>query len=260
MSISTVEELFSLKGKTALITGASSGLGEHFAKVMSQAGANVVLAARRKEKLDGVVDTIKAAGGEASAVSMDVTSVDSVEQAFNDIDAIVDSLDILINNAGVEGGVHRFEETSEDTWDFVLDTNLNGAARVARFATKRMVAAKQGVIVNIGSLFGLRTSKGTIPYNVSKAALNQLTNGMATELSRDNIRVNTLSPGFLLTELNEHNMTSEGGKMFIKSLLPRRLGELHELDGALLLLASDAGSYINGANLVVDGGSQHKPI
>lgn len=260
MTKSTIEELFNLSGKTALITGASSGLGEHFAQVLSQAGATVVLAARRKEKLDVVVDTINADGGQASSIAMDVTSVDSVNAAFSELDSMVDSLDILINNAGVEGGLFRFEDTDEDTWDFVLDTNLKGAARVARAASKRMVAANQGVIINIGSLFGLRTSKGTVPYNVSKAALNHLTNGMATELCRFNIRVNTLSPGFILTELNEGHMTAEGGQQFIKSLLPRRLGKLHELDGALLLLASNAGSYINGANLVVDGGSQHKPI
>lgn len=255
-----IEEMFSLQGKTALVTGASSGLGQHYAKLMAAAGAKVVLAARREDRLQAAVSDIQSAGGQAFSVAMDVADYASVVAAFEKIDEQTDRLDILINNAGILGDSAKLAKDTVENWNSVLNTNLMGSAWVAQQAAKIMIAQESGSIINISSIYGLRNGINAMPYCVSKSAVIALTNNLAAELWRHGIRVNTLSPGFFKTALNEDMVNSEGGKAFIKSLVPRRLGEYKELDGAILLLASDAGSFINGAEITVDGGAIQKPL
>ncbi|MFA7554872.1 MAG: SDR family oxidoreductase [Spongiibacteraceae bacterium] len=258
--MSSIENLLSLSGKTALISGASSGLGAHFAKVMAQAGAEVIIAARRTNKLTEVAEEIIAAGGKAQTLAMDVTSASSVNTAFAQLDEIIDSLDILVNNAGISSTPTKFTEMEEEDWSYLLDVNLKGAWRVAKQAAIRMKAAGKGSIINTGSIYSLCTGLQKTDYNVSKVAVAQLTKNMALELSRSGIRVNSLCPGYFASAINEEEFNTERGKAYIARLVPQRLGQYHELTGPLLLLASDAGSYINGSSLLVDGGSLLSPI
>jgi NAD(P)-dependent dehydrogenase (short-subunit alcohol dehydrogenase family) len=252
--------LHSLQGKTALVTGASSGLGEFFAQVLSQAGAEVIVAARRTDKLDSLVAHIKQAGGKAHAVAMDVANKDSVISAFEQIDTMVATLDIVVNNAGISTTPAKFTEQDESEWGRLLDTNLNGAWRVAQQAAKRMKAAGKGSIVNTGSIYSLTTGILKTDYNVSKVAIAQLTKNMALELARSGVRVNALCPGYFASAINSVGFESESGQAYIKNLVPQRLGEYPELVGPLLLLVSDAGSFVNGISLPVDGGSLLSPI
>ena len=245
---------FSLKEKVALVTGASSGFGEHFAHVLATAGAKVVVGARREDRLQNLVTDIAATGGKAHAVAMDVTDAASVAAAFDQAEAIFGTVTVLVNNAGVAAPktVHK---TTEADWDFVVDTNLKGAWLVAAEAARRMVGASTGgVIVNIASVLGLATSTGHGIYSASKAGVIQLTKHMALELANKNIRSNAICPGYFKTVMNGEYFDSEAGKNYIASTPARRLGNMAEMDGPLLLLASDAGSFINGAVLPVDGG------
>jgi len=251
---------FRLDGKTALITGASSGLGAHFANVLAAQGARVLLTARRSELLAEQVQKIQCQGFDARAIAMDVTDPASVSHAWDQAEA-AGGIDILINNAGAASPPKKFLDTDEDDWRFLIDTNLSGAWRVAREAARRWVAAaRPGVIVNVGSIYGLRTGALKVAYNVSKAGVVQLTRSMAVELVRNGIRVNALCPGWFLTAINADYFASEGGKRYINGIPMRRLGRLEELDGPLLLLASEAGSYMTGSEIVVDGGITESPI
>ncbi|GAB3098411.1 SDR family oxidoreductase [Aestuariicella hydrocarbonica] len=256
----SIQNLLSLEGKTVLISGASSGLGAHFAEIMTDAGAEVIVAARRVDKLQQLVETLIANGGKAQALEMDVTDADSVNKAFAQLDGMIDSLDILVNNAGISSAPTRFTELDEDDWGYVLDVNLKGAWRVAKHAAIRMKASGKGSIINTGSIYSLCTGLLKADYNVSKAAIAQLTKNMALELSRYGVRVNSLYPGYFASAINESEFSTERGKAYIARLVPQRLGEFHELNGPLLLLASDAGSYMTGTSLVVDGGSLLSPI
>ena len=253
---------FDIEGKTALVTGASSGLGVHFARVLAAEGATVVLAARRAERLADEVAAIRADGGNASAVTLDVTSPESVTAAFATIEERHGPLDILVNNAGVADDPRKFLDTGEEEWQQVVETNLNGAWRVAKAAVGQMVAAeKAGSVVNIASIYGLRTGVLKVAYNVSKAGVVQLTRSMAMELSRKNIRVNALCPGWFLTDINSDYFATESGERYIRGIPAGRLGEMHDLTVPLLLLASDAaGGYMTGACLAVDGGILESPI
>ena len=253
-------QLYSLQGKTALVTGASSGLGEYFAQILSRAGAEVIVAARRIDKLQALVENIQRAGGKAHAVALDVSNSDSVAEAFAQIDQLVPSLDIVINNAGVSTAPAKFVDQPESEWEYLLDTNLKGAWRVAQQAGKRMQQAQQGCIVNTGSIYSVATGLFKTDYNVSKVALAQLTKNMALELSRYGVRVNTLCPGYFASDINGAAFSTEEGQAYIKRLVPKRLGQYHELAGPLLLLVSDAGSFINGIDLTVDGGSVLSPV
>jgi NAD(P)-dependent dehydrogenase (short-subunit alcohol dehydrogenase family) len=245
---------FSLRGKTALVTGASSGLGAHFAGVLAAAGAKVALAARRRERLEALVDAISRSGGEAVAVAMDVTDTGSVQQALDSVEQQLGATDILINNAGVAGSRHCLKE-DEGGWDHIMEANLKGAWRVAQGVARRNVdSGRPGVIVNIASILGLRVGFGESTYAISKAAVVQMTRAMALELARKGIRVNALCPGYFATEMNSDYLHSDAGQAYLASTPAGRMGELRELDGALLLLASDAGSFINGVSLPVDGG------
>lgn len=254
------EQLFSLKNKVALVTGGSSGLGEHFAEVLAKAGAYVFISARRKAKLNSVVERLSAKGLSIESVEMDVTDSISVREGFKQISFHGKSLDILINNAGMASRPSRFIDQDEQDWDMVLETNLKGAWRVAQTAAKSFVEKGSGIIVNTSSIYGLVTGIKKTDYNVSKVAILQLTRNMALELGRKGIRVNALCPGYFKTELNAAVFDSDSGKKYLQNLVPQRLGNFDELTGPLLLLCSNAGTYINGSSLVVDGGSVLAPV
>lgn len=256
------QDYFKLQGQTALVTGASSGLGAHFARVLSAAGARVVLAARRSDKLAEQVAALQAAGGDAGAITLDVTSPDSVASAFARFEQEWGQLDILINNAGIAGDPIKFLETGEQDWYRIIETNLNGAWRVAQAGAQHMVrGAAGGSIVNIGSIYGLHTGALKAAYNVSKTGVVQLTKSMAIELCRKNIRVNALCPGWFLTDINSDYFQTESGERYIKTIPAQRLGTVDDLSVPLLLLSSrSAGGYMNGTVLTVDGGLAESPV
>jgi len=244
----------SLKGHTALVTGANGGLGAHFARTLASAGAAVAIAARRVDSLRQVQDDIVSAGGRASAVALDVTDAAAVARAFDEASAALGPVTVVVNNAGIAITKPILDHT-EDDWNQVIEVNLNGAWRVAQAAARHMVKnAKGGSIVNIASILGLRVSAQVPSYAASKAALIQLTKAMALELARHKIRVNALAPGYVETGINREFFASEPGQALVKRVPQRRIGQPGELDGALLLLASDAGSYMTGAVIAVDGG------
>jgi NAD(P)-dependent dehydrogenase (short-subunit alcohol dehydrogenase family) len=243
-----------LEGRVALITGASSGLGLHFARTLAAEGATVALAARRRATLDGEAAAIQAAGGRALAVTMDVTGRESVATALATIEQRLGPIDVLVNNSGVTVTGPALEQTDAD-WDYVLDTNLKGAVRVALAVGQRMRdSGRGGSIINIASILGLRQAGNVSAYASSKAALIQFTKTLALEVARHDIRVNAIAPGYFATDLNADFWTTSAGLALIKRIPQRRLGELAELDGPLLLLASDASRYMTGTVLVVDGG------
>ncbi|ASI69514.1 2-deoxy-D-gluconate 3-dehydrogenase [Diaphorobacter nitroreducens] len=243
---------FRLDGRVVLVTGASSGLGQHFARLLASVGARIAVAARRADKLQGVVDDIAAAGGEARAFTLDVTDAASVRACLDAVGAW-GVPDAVINNAGVTLTRPLLEQTEED-FDQVLDTNLKGCWLVATEAARRMVAAgKGGAIVNVASILGERVAGGVAPYAISKAGVVQATKAMALELARHRIRVNALLPGYVVTDLNRDFLTSEAGDKLRSRIPSRRFGELTDLDGPLLLLASDAGAAMSGATVAVDG-------
>ena len=247
-------KLFDLSGRTALVTGASSGLGRHFALTLARAGARVALAARRADKLEDLRREIEGAGGQAAAVSLDVTDAAGVTTAIGDAAARLGPVRVLVNNAGVAVSKGVLE-ASEADWDQVVDTNLKGAWLVAQAAARHMAEHKEGgSIVNIASITGLRVAGQVAAYATSKAALLHLTRSMALELARHKIRVNAIAPGYIATELNQDFFASPAGEALVKRIPQRRLGRPEELDGALLLLASDASSYMTGSTIVVDGG------
>lgn len=245
---------FRLDGSVALVTGASSGLGRHFALTLAEAGATVVVAARRVERLAEVVAAIEAAGGRALAVALDVSDAASVRACFDSIEAGARTPDIIINNAGTAVTRPLLEQTEAD-WDGVIDTNLKGAWLVAQEGARRLVAAQRpAAIVNIASITGERVAGGVAPYCASKAGLIHLTRAMALELARHDIRVNALAPGYVETELNHDFLASPAGERLKARIPQRRFGRLEDLDGPLLLLASQAGRYLTGSVLAADGG------
>ncbi len=247
------ESLFDVSSRVALVTGASSGLGRHFAKVLAAHGARVVVAARRLERLQVLVEELCVAGAEAHAVALDVRDSDSIRAAFAAAEEKFGIVDLLSNNAGVADSKLALD-LGEASWDYVLDTNLKGNWLVAVEAGRRMIAAgKPGSIVNTASILGLRVAISQSSYATSKAGLIHLTRSLALEWSRKNIRVNALCPGYFVTELNRDYLESEAGRRYIDTTPLRRTGKLEELTAPFLLLASDAGSFINGVALPVDG-------
>lgn len=245
---------FDVSGKTALVTGASSGLGEHFARTLASAGANVVLAARRLERLQLLSQQIESAGGSALAVAMDVTDVDSVRAGFDTASRAFAPVTIVVNNAGVANSAPALDLSDAD-WDAVIDTNLKGAWLVTQEVARRLVAAGLGgSIINIASVLAFRVAGHTAAYAASKAGLVQLTRVLALEWARHNIRVNAIAPGYIETDLNREFLTSAAGQALIKRIPQRRAGTPADLDGALLLLASEASRYMTGSTIVIDGG------
>lgn len=255
--MSQLDELlrpFSLAGKVAMVTGASSGFGSHFAPVLAQAGARVVLTARRTGLIEAEARKIVDAGGEAVAVTMDVTDSASIAAAFDAGEAAFGVIDVVVNNAGITIPKPLLE-LSDDDWDAVIATNLNGVAYVTREAAQRLVAAgRGGSVVNIASILAERVQKALTNYAAAKAGVVQFTRAAALEFARHNIRVNALCPGYFQTPLNRDWFRTDEGQALIRRIPQRRTGEVHELNGPLLLLASDAGSLITGAAITVDGG------
>lgn len=243
-----------LQGKVALVTGASSGLGHHFAQSLASNGAAVVVAARRTERLAKLVETIKTNGGKAHAVACDVTDTTSIRACVDEAVATMGGIDILVNNAGIADPAPALE-TTEAQWNSVIDTNLNGAWHMAQAVAKSMVVAKRGgSIINIASILGLRVATALPAYVAAKAGLVHLTQALALEWSRANIRVNAIAPGYILTEINQDWFATEQGQAVIKRIPQRRIGSPRDLDGPLLLLASDDSSYMTGSIIVADGG------
>ncbi|MEO0784884.1 MAG: glucose 1-dehydrogenase [Pseudomonadota bacterium] len=239
-----------LSGKTAFVTGASSGFGAQFSKVLAANGAEVIVAARRANRLDALVSEIDAAGGAAQAVALDVSDPDAVKAAFGDAGAV----DIVVNNAGV-AGASRAIDTPADEWRWVYDVNAHGVFWVAQAAAQEMIKAERGgSIINIASITAFRAAAGNAAYASSKASVAHLTSLLALDWARHGIRVNAIAPGYFKTEINDDFLESDYGKAMVKRIPMRRTGEMGELDGALLLLASEAGSYMTGSCLTVDGG------
>jgi 3-oxoacyl-[acyl-carrier protein] reductase len=248
-------ELFDLTGRVALVTGASSGLGVQFARALADNGAAVALVARRADRLAALRDEIEARGGRAIAIEADVTDRDAMRRAFDTAEAAFGTVTILVNNAGVAQASLRATDVSPEEWRRVLSLDLDGVFYWAQEGARRMLAAKaQGSIINIASVLGLGVAKGVAAYATAKAAVIQITKSLALELAFKGVRVNAIAPGWFVTEINDEYLTSEAGSQLKRDIPMGRFGESGDLDGALLLLASNAGRYITGATIVVDGG------
>ncbi len=247
-------EMFSLKGRVALVTGASSGLGVQFARALAENGAALALVARRADRLKSLKDEIENKGGKAVAIEADVTDRAAMTRAFDAAEKALGTVTILVNNAGIAHGGRAVEMPPEE-WRKVLSTNLDAVFFWAQEAARRMLAAKkQGAIVNIASVLGLAVAKGAVAYATAKAGVVQVTKALAVELAFKGVRVNAIAPGWFVTEMNDDYLASEAGTAIKREIPMGRFGNAGDLDGALLLLASDAGSYITGAIIVVDGG------
>ena len=245
-----VPQLFSLTGRTALVTGAAGGLGRHFARVLAQAGASVILAGRQAEKLEVLRDELSREGRDCSTVVFDAQRCDSIDA----LASAMQNLDILVNNAGVARAAMALTQ-SEAEWDEVLDTNLKGLFFMAQAAGRAMQQHRRGgSIINIASIAGIRQGIGLLPYHVSKGGVIQLTKTLALEFARYNVRVNAIAPGSFPTEMNRRFWDSDEGRATLQRIPQRRLGRSQDLDGPLLLLASDASSYMTGTVVTVDGG------
>jgi short-subunit dehydrogenase len=246
-------------GKVALVTGASSGLGARFAKILAEAGAQVVLAARRVERLKELRAEIESNGGAAHLVALDVTDYASIKSAIAHAETEAGPIDILINNSGVSSTQRLVDVTPED-YRYVMDTNLQGAFFVAQEAAKRMILrakgdpSRQHRIINIASVAGLRVLSQIGVYCMSKAGVVQMTKAMALEWGRHGINVNAICPGYIETEINREYFQSEGGQKLIDMLPRKRIGYPEDLDGLLLLLSADESRFINGAIITADDG------
>jgi NAD(P)-dependent dehydrogenase (short-subunit alcohol dehydrogenase family) len=249
----TASTLFDLSGAVALVTGASSGLGRRFALVLAERGASVVLVARRKERLEALAAEIEAAGGRALPIAADVGDRAEIARAFDAAQAKFGPVTVLINNAGV-AKPQSFLGMRDETWRETLDINLDAVVATAQEAARRMIASGGGAIVNIASILSFGVQKGNLAYAVSKAAVLQATRAMALELAPKGVRVNAIAPGYFSTEINADHLASSQGEAMSRAVPMGRFGQEGELDGALLLLASRAGSFITGATIVVDGG------
>jgi NAD(P)-dependent dehydrogenase (short-subunit alcohol dehydrogenase family) len=247
-------DMFSLKGRVALVTGASSGLGVQFAKALADNGAAVALVARRADRLKSLKDEIEGKGGRAVAIEADVTDHAAVARTFDAAEKAFGTVTILVNNAGIAHGGRAVEMPPEE-WRKVLSTNLDAVFFWAQEAARRLLAAKkQGAIVNIASVLGLAVSKGAVAYAAAKAGVVQVTKALAVELAFKGVRVNAIAPGWFVTEMNDDYLSGEAGTAIKREIPMGRFGNPGDLDGALLLLVSDAGGYITGATIVVDGG------
>ena len=248
-----------LEGKVALVTGASSGLGARFAHILARAGAKVVLASRRVERLKELRAEIEATGGAAHVVSLDVTDHASIKAAIAHAETEAGTIDILVNNSGVSTTQRLIDATPED-FQFVFDTNTRGAFFVAQEVAKRMI--RRGNlngqptyrIINVASVAGLRVLPQIGLYSMSKAAVIHMTKAMAQEWGRHGINVNAICPGYIDTEINHHHWSSEGGQKLLQMLPRKRVGKPEDLDGLMLLLAADESQFINGAVISVDDG------
>ena len=251
-----------LSGRVAFITGASSGLGAQFARTLARAGAGVVLASRRIEKLKELRARIEGEGGDAHVVELDVTDHDSIKSAVAHAETEMGSIDILVNNSGVST-TQRIQDVTPEDYDFIFDTNVKGAFFVAQEVGKRMLARSRGAapgsftggrIINIASMAGLKVLPQIGAYCMSKAAVVQMTKAMAIEWGRFGINVNAICPGYIDTEINHHHWQTEQGKKLIDMLPRKRVGNAQDLDALLVMLASDQSHFINGAVIAADDG------
>lgn len=248
-------DMFSLKGRVALVTGASSGLGQQFARALADNGAAVALVARRADRLDALKREIEGKGGKAIAIEADVTDRAAMVAAFDAAEKAFGTVTILVNNAGIAQSPTRAVEVTPEEWRRVLSVDVDAVFYWAQEAARRMLAAKaKGAIVNIASVLGFGVAKGTAAYAVSKAAVVQTTKALSLELAFKGVRVNAIAPGWFVTEINEAYLLSETGQALKRDIPMGRFGNDGDLDGALLLLVSEAGAYITGATIVVDGG------
>jgi 3-oxoacyl-[acyl-carrier protein] reductase len=249
-----MSDLFDVSREIILVTGASQGLGRQFARVLAAHGAAVVLAARQTAKLKVLEEEIKAKGGRAAAVALDVTDTASISRALDAAEKALGPVTVLINNAGIAIEKLAVEQTEAD-WDAVIGANLKGAYFLATEVARRMIARRQeGNIVNIASVLGLGVIKSVSPYTISKAGLIQATRAMALELAANRIRVNALAPGYIDTEMNHEFWSTPAGERLTKRIAQRRVGAESDLDGAIMLLASSASRYMTGSVVTVDGG------
>ena len=249
------EQMFNIKGRVALVTGASSGLGIQFAKALADNGASVALVARRADRLAALKAEIEGNGGKAVAIEADVTDTAAMARAFDAAEKAFGTVTILINNAGIAQSPRRAIDVSAEEWRKVLGVNLDAVFANAQEAARRMLAAKQqGSIVNIASVLGFGVAKGVAAYATAKAGVIQITKALALELAFKGVRVNAIAPGWFVTEINDKYLMSEVGEALKRDIPMGRFGNAGDLDGALLLLVSDAGSYITGSTIVVDGG------
>jgi len=243
-----------LAGRVALITGASSGLGERFAEILSAAGATVALAARRTDRLQSLADRITASGGRAITVKLDVTDLPGIRAAVAEVESKLGKIDILLNNSGVNAQRKIIDVTEED-YDFMMDTNTKGAFFVAQAVARGMIERKlEGRIVNIASVAGLRTLGQLSVYCMSKAAVVHMTKAMALEWARYNINTNAICPGYIETEINRDYWATEGGKKLMNMLPRKRVAEPKDLDGLVLLLTAPESRFLNGAIIAADDG------
>ncbi len=251
-----------LSGRVALVTGASSGLGEQFARALSAAGAGVVLAARRVERLKTLRAELEAADGDAHVVGLDVTSIDSIRAAVAHAETEMGPIDILVNNAGVGTTQHLTDVTADD-YDFMMNTNVRGAFFVAQEVAKRMIARAKGTapgtytggrIVNIASVAGLRVGSRIGVYGMGKASVIHMTRSMALEWGRFDINVNAICPGYIDTEINHHQWAGESGQKLIQQLPRKRVGKPADLDTTLLMLCANESHFVNGAVIAADDG------
>ncbi len=243
-------DLLDLAGRVALVTGASGGLGAHFAHVLDQAGATVVISGRSPDKLDHIASSLS---NRTLSVEIDVQSGPSITSAIDFVVNTLGSIDILVNNAGITHSA-RFTEIRKQLWSEVMETNLHGMFQLSQLASRYMLEKQEGCIVNIASILGMRPGFGQAVYSVSKAGVIQLTKSMALELGPRGIRVNALCPGYFRTDMNRQYLDSDAGIAYIEKTPAGRTGKMHELNIPLLMLVSDAGSFINGAVIPVDGG------
>ncbi|HOM13418.1 MAG TPA: SDR family oxidoreductase [Rubrivivax sp.] len=251
-----------LSGRVAMVTGASSGLGAQFARTLAKAGAGVVLAARRMERLKALRAEIEADGGDAHVVELDVTDTDSISAAVAHAETEMGTLDILVNNSGVST-TQKLVDVGPDDYDHVMDTNTRGAFFVAQAVGKRMIARSLGAapgtfiggrIVNVASMAGLRVLGQIGVYAMSKAAVVHMTRAMALEWGRYGINVNALCPGYIDTEINHHHWQTDAGKRLVQMLPRKRVGQPQDLDSALMMLCANESRFINGAVISADDG------
>jgi NAD(P)-dependent dehydrogenase (short-subunit alcohol dehydrogenase family) len=251
-----------LSGRVALVTGASSGLGAQFARTLSQAGAGVVLAARRMERLKTLRAEIESEGGVAQVVELDVTDHDSIKAAVAHAETRMGAIDILVNNSGVST-TQKLVDVTPDDYDFMMDTNTRGAFFVAQEVAKRMIGRSKGTapgtftggrIVNIASMAGLRVLGQIGVYCMSKAAVVHMTRAMALEWGRFGINVNALCPGYIDTEINHHHWASDAGQKLVQMLPRKRVGQPKDLDAVLMMLCANESHFVNGAVIAADDG------
>ena len=245
--------LFDLQGKICLVTGAASGLGERFAEMFAQHGAAVVCAARRKDRIEAVAQRIKERGGQALALPLDVADQDALAPTLDTIESELGTVDVLVNNAGISGTGSTLNAEREG-WDKALAVNLSAAFDLGRLVAQRLVkSGKPGSIINISSILGI-LANADADYSVTKAALLQLTRSMALDFAPHGIRVNALAPGLFFSEMTDSSIEGDFRANLIEQIPLKRFGRPEELDGIMLLLASDASSFMTGSTIVVDGG------